>query len=201
MRAASRFTQLTGATAVALALIAPSARPNNLIDGTYAGTDYGIALSKELARVTGNDDARLAARGFVVTLEEQIKTAPTTPQIADYPKPVSTNMLRITGVAPPAGMEDMPVKICAEKDNKVLTLLDVNQRTGALTPSKWDGPRVSETPTSAACKQFILTYRNELNQLVAQRQQPEQPRIVAATDGRTASNVAQAKPVALGLAQ
>ena len=138
-----------------------------LIDDDNAVILYGTTLSITLAKATGDDAARLRARGFMVDLEAALKAPKETAQIVDYPKPVTESMLRITAVVPPKGMEDQPIPVCAEQNNKIVGTWNITPK-GEVVSVKGNWSTVS-AGNSAACKEFILSSRAEITKLAQQK--------------------------------
>ncbi len=155
-----KLTAATGAVALAFGAMAPAfADGAGLINDSAALNRYRPALSKTMAAVTGDDLARGRAGGFMVDLEAALKAPADRPRIVDYPKPVTESMLRITGVAPPNGLEHMPIPVCAEKDSKILGTWNITPN-GEVVPVSWTGNRAS-VGNSAACKDFITAARSK----------------------------------------
>ncbi len=195
-----QLRHLAATTAVALAF-APAAQAVGLLDDDAAVLRYSGNLSNAIAAAAPQEpDSRTRARGFMVALEKGIKAAGDKIQIVDYPKPVSANMLRLTAVVPPKGFEALPIPVCAEQNNKVLQVWEVTSK-GDVNVVAWSGARVSETPTSAACKAFILAKRAEMSEKLAQTtpaQPPPATTAAAGSSGTTvvATNTATTAPVA-----
>lgn len=171
MAATFNFRQLAAASAAALALTAANGNAAGLIDDNDAVNRYRPGLSIALAQATGDDAARLRAGGFMVELEKALQEPSDKTRIVDYPKPVSANMLRVTAVVPPKGLKALPIPVCAEQQNKVVGTWNITSK-GEVIPAPWTGQRQSETPTSAACKGFILAARADINNRVAQQTNP-----------------------------
>lgn len=143
---------------------------------------YRPELSKAIARAAGDDGAHLRAGGFMVELEKVLAEPAAGVRIVDYPKPVSAEMLRITAVVPLKGYENLPIPVCAEQNNKVLGIWNITAK-GDVVPMPWAGSTVSETPTSAACKAFILAARADINKF-AQSQPPATAPSAYAPEGK-----------------
>lgn len=158
--------QLAASTAVAMAF-SPLANAAGLIDSPKALNTYSSLLSENIAKAAGNDEARLRARGFMVELEKALQEPSEKIRIVDYPKPAVVERLRVTAVVPPKGFEALDIPVCAEQSNKVLGTWNITAK-GEVQPAPWAGARESESPTSAACKAFILASRDAINQKLAQ---------------------------------
>lgn len=158
--------QLAASTAVAMAF-SPLANAAGLIDDTRAVNTYRPLFSEALTRAAHDDAAHLRARGFMVELEKALQEPSEKIRIVDYPKPVTASMLRVTAVVPPKGFEALDIPVCAEQSNKVLGTWNITAK-GEVQPAPWAGARESESPTSAACKAFILASRDAINQKLAQ---------------------------------
>lgn len=155
-----KLTAATGAVALAFGAMAPAlADGTGLINDSKAVVRYGVALDKTIVAVAGNDLAGIRAGGFMVDLETALKAPTDKPRVVDYPKPVTESMLRITGVAPPKGLEHMPIPVCAEKDSKILGTWNITPN-GEVVPVSWTGNRAS-VGNSAACKDFITAARSK----------------------------------------
>ncbi len=155
-----RLTAATGAVALAFGAMAPAfADGAGLINDSKALVLYTVALDKTMVAVAGNDLAGIRAGGFMVDLEAALRAPADRPRIVDYPKPVTESMLRITGVAPPKGLEHMPIPVFAEKDNKILGTWNITPK-GEVVPVQWTGNSVS-VGNSAACKDFITAARSK----------------------------------------
>lgn len=139
-----------------------------LIDDDNAVNLYRPTLSITLAKATGDDTARARAGGFMVNLEAALKVPKETAQIVDYPKPVTQSMLRIISVVPPKGMEDQPIPVCAEQNNKIVGTWSITPK-GEVVSVIGNWSTVSASPTSSACKEFILTARAEITKLAQQK--------------------------------
>jgi len=168
-----KLTAATGAVALAFGAMAPAfAGGGGLINDDGAVNHYRPALSKTMAAVTGDDLARMRAGGFMVDLETALKAPTDKPRVVDYPKPVTESMLRITGVAPPKGLEHMPIPVCAEKDSRILGTWNITPK-GEVVPVNWTGNSVS-VGNSAACKDFITVARSKFLPPVDPAQPPPQ---------------------------
>jgi len=163
---ANLMRRLAASSVVALAF-SPLAQAGGLIDDPSALMHYTPRFSEALAKAAGNDMARFRAGGFMSELEKALKAPTEKPVVVDYPKPVSANMLRVIAVAPPKGYESLPIPVCAEQNNKVLGTWQITNK-GEVLPAPWAGSMVSATPTSSACKEFILAARSDINQRVAE---------------------------------
>lgn len=150
----------TGAVVLAFGAMAPAfAGDSGLINDSAAVNHYRPTLSKTMVAVAGDDLAGIRAGGFMVDLEATLKAPTDKPRVVDYPKPVTESMLRITGVAPPKGLEHMPIPVCAEKDSKILGTWNITPN-GEVVPVSWTGNRAS-VGNSAACKDFITAARSK----------------------------------------
>jgi hypothetical protein len=107
----------------------------------------------------------------MVELEKALKEPSDKTRIVDYPPRANAELLRITAVVPPKGLEVLPIPLCAEQHNKVVGTWNITPR-GEVIPTPWTGQRQSEIPTSAACKDFILATRADINSRVAQQSNP-----------------------------
>lgn len=170
-----KLTAATGAVALAFGAMAPAfADGAGLINDSAALNRYTPALSKTMVAVAGNDLAGIRAGGFMVDLETALRAPADKVRIVDYPPRANADLLRITAVVPPRGGENLPIHVCAEQYNKVLYTGVITPR-GDVLPLQWNGSKVSATPTSAACKEFILAARNSLNEKFAAPVAPAQP--------------------------
>ena len=127
-------------------------------------------------RQAAKDDANpgLHAGGFMGQLESTLKNRTEKPQVVDYPKPVTESMLRTTAVVPPRGMEQAPIPVCAEQNNKVLALWNITAKGEVMPVTNWTGSMVS-AGNSAACKDFILAARSDIAAKYAAMQQQQPP--------------------------
>lgn len=181
MTTSNTLRRLAASTAVALAF-SPLANAAGLMDDVAAVNTYRPAFSIALAKATGDDMARGRAGGFMVELEKALTEPSDKTRIVDYPLRANAELLRITAVVPPKGLEALPIPVCAEQHNKVVGVWNISAK-GEVVTVPWTGLRQSESPTSAACKQFIVAARTDINQRLAQTQptpQPAQPPPVAA---------------------
>jgi hypothetical protein len=128
--------------------------------------EYRDGLTSALAQATGDDLARGRARAFMVELEKARGERGEQSRIVDCPKPVSANMLRVTAVVPPKGLEELPIPVCAEQNSKIVGTWNITAK-GKVAPALWTGARESEG-NSAACKGFILAARTDINQKLAE---------------------------------
>lgn len=158
--------QLAASTAVAMAF-SPLANAAGFIDSGAARANALGSFSQQLTAAAGDNAASLRARGFMVELEKALQEPSEKIRIVDYPKPVTASMLRVTAVVPPKGFEALDIPVCAEQSNKVLGTWNITAK-GEVQPAPWVGARESESPTSAACKAFILASRDAINQKLAQ---------------------------------
>lgn len=169
----AHLRRLAASTAVAMAF-SPLANAADtlhpLLNPATGAPAYSFKLSQALVKATGDNAASLRTKGFVVELEKALQEPSEKIRIVDYPKPVSANMLRITAVVPPKGFEALDIPVCAERDNKVVGTWNITTDKGNVNPAPWTGARESETPTSAACKAFILASRDAINQKLASGQ-------------------------------
>lgn len=170
MAATFNFRQLAASTAVALAFAAP-AQAHPLLDTTASARAYVSRLSNTIADAVKDDMARLRVRGFAAEFEQALREPSEQTRIVDYPKPAVVERLRITAVVPPKGLEMLDIPLCAEQNNKVVGTWTITPK-GEVIPAPWTGQRQSETPTSAACKGFILAARADINSKVAQQANP-----------------------------
>lgn len=170
---ANTLRRIAASSVVALAF-SPLAQAGGLIDDPNALLQYTPALSKVLAQAAGNDMAHFRAGGFMKELENTLKAPADKPLFVDYPKPVSANMLRVIAVVPPKGYETLPIPVCAEQNNKVLGTWNITSK-GEVIPAPWEGSKVSATPTSSACRAFIMASRDNINQRVAEGNDAKKP--------------------------
>ena len=169
----SSIRALTAATAFVLASQAGAA---GLIDDNRAILRYSGEFSNALVKAAPNDAApALHSGAFMKQLESTLKNRTEKPQVVDYPKPVTESMLRTTAVVPPQGMEQAPIPVCAEQNNKVLALWNITAKGEVLPVTNWTGAMVSASPTSAACKDFILAARSDIAAKYAAMKQQQQP--------------------------
>ncbi len=180
---------LVASTAVVMAF-SPLANAGLADDGSAKALLLG-SISQELIKATGENSAGIRAGGFAKALIETIAVPSDKTRIVDYPKPATVEHLRITAVVPPKGLEAFPIPVCAEQNNKVVGIWNISAK-GEVTVAPWSGLRQSETPTSAACKQFILAARTDINQRMAATQ-PEAP-TPPAPAATTTATVAALRP-------
>ncbi len=169
--------------------------PGLIGDQTALGT-YRPAFSITLQKAAGDDLAGLRARGFGIALEDTLAArAEDKPLFVDYPKPVSSNMLRVIAVVPPKGYELLPIPVCAEQNNKVLATWNITAK-GQVAPVAWSGPSVSENPNSSACKAFIMAARAEIVRIAAGQQQNDPQASIPSNADKVSTNPppAAAKP-------
>ena len=168
----SSIRALTAATAFVLASQAGAA---GLIDDNRAILRYSGEFSNALVKAAKDDTApALHSRGFMGQLESTLKSRTEKPQVVDYPKPVTESMLRTTAVVPPQGMEQAPIPVCAEQNNKVLALWNITAKGEVMPVTNWTGSMVS-AGNSAACKDFILAARSDIAAKYAAMQQQQPP--------------------------
>ena len=123
------------------------------------------AITRAEAQKEGSTASQGAAR--VEELEKALETPSDKPQVVDYPPRANAELLRVIAVVPPKGFEAWPIPVCAEQNNKVLGTWNITAK-GDVVPAPWNGSMVSERPTSSACKAFILSARDAINQKVAE---------------------------------
>lgn len=166
--------KLLASTAVAI-VFASQAGAAGLITDDIGVVNMRGAFSESLAKAAKDDVARLHAGAFLKQLEGTLGSRTEKPQVVDYPKPVSANMLRTLAIVPPQGMEQSDIPVCAEQNNKVIGLWNITAK-GAVTPvTNWTGPVVSEAPTAAACKYFLRAARDDIAAKYATMQQQQPP--------------------------
>ena len=166
--------KLLASTALAV-VFASQAGAAGLIDDNRAILRYSGEFSSSLANAAKDDVARLHARGFMGQLESTLKNRTEKPQVVDYPKPVSANMLRTLAIVPPQGMEQAPIPVCSEQNNKVVGLWNITAK-GAVAPvTNWTGSMVAATPTSSACRDFLRAARDDIVAKYAAMQQQQPP--------------------------
>lgn len=171
MAATFNFRQLAASTAVALAFTAAIGNAAGLIDDDRAVVKYRPALINAIAGASQDASVQSRAGGFMVELEKTLKEPSEKTRIVDYPPRANAALLRVTAVVPPKGLEQLGIPVCAEQHNKVVGTWNITPR-GEVIPAPWTGQRQSETPTSAACKGFILAARADINSRVAQQSNP-----------------------------
>lgn len=209
MRAVSRFTHLAGSAAVAALSVSTPAHADSLYQDSAAINKYRPALSIQVAKAAGDDLARGTAGGFMLDLEAALGQLADKPKIVAYPDPTkfSRENVMVAGVVPPKALDSSPIPVCAEQNKRVLGTWKI-MVNGDVVADAWNGATISEVlsdgKTRPACNAYISARRAEFNQQLAQLEKDREQRVtVAATDGRTAANVAPAQrplPVA-GLVQ
>lgn len=127
---------------------------------------YKVQLPRTLVAVTSNNASNDRADGFISELERALKAPSETVRIVDYPPRANADLLRIIGVVPPKSMEQVSIPFCAEQFNKVIGTWAISPK-GEVAPTPWAGSKVSASPTSSACKDFIFAARNTLNSIQA----------------------------------
>jgi len=163
---ANLMRRLAASSVVVLAF-SPLAQAWDHVPDRDALKKYYNPLINVIAQASGSPTAYIRVGGFVSELEAALRAPTEKPVVVDYPKPVSANMLRVIAVAPPKGYESLPIPVCAEQNNKVLGTWQITSK-GEVLPAPWAGSMVSATPTSSACKEFILAARSDINQRVAE---------------------------------
>ena len=177
---------LAGATALALVFNAVNANAAGLIDDDAAVNRYTPALIEAIKAAAPNDTgAGFGAGGFIVNLEAALSAREARPKVVDFPPRANAEFLRIIGVTPPQGLEHLPIPVCAEKNNQVLGVWNITP-AGKVVKTTWNGATVSATPTSSACKDFIIAARNGFAEKLA-----AQP---AAPAPKTSASIAIASP-------
>lgn len=111
-------------------------------------------------------DVESRARGFLNSLKEALPSMGEKPQIVDYPPRANRELLRITAVVPPKGMEDQAIPVCAEQNNKVLGTWNITPRGEVMSVT---GNWAKETDTHTACKDFIVAARADITRLAQAR--------------------------------
>ena len=181
-----------GAVAVAFGALTPALAEDGykhpLLDTTAYANGYPFRLSisvgeaaKAIAKAKGATKdqqeeaegiASLATKGFSQQLDQTIRTPTDTAKVVDYPPRANRELLRLTAVRPPKGLEHLPIPVCAEQYNKVVGTWAITPK-GDIVPLT--GNWAKETTTDTACKEFVLAARNDLNTKLAQPNAPSQP--------------------------
>jgi len=161
---ANLMRRLAASSVVALAF-SPLAQAGGLIDDNNAVNSYRPTFSTLMAKVTGDDNARGRARGFMSELETALKAPADSSRLLVYPKENSTNMLVVAAVVPPKGYESLPIPVCAQQNNKVLGTWQITNKGEVLPVTPVFNP---EGSTKAACNAFIIAARSDINQRVAE---------------------------------
>lgn len=163
----STLRSLAGAAAVALTFNAVNANAAGLIDSVDAQLRYAPAFSQAIAAAAPMDRApHLRAGGFMQQLETALKAPADKTRVVDYPPRANRELLRITAVVPPKGLDEQPIPVCAEQNNKVLGTWAITNK-GEVLPVT--GNWATTTTTNTACKEFILGQRSAINQLAQER--------------------------------
>ena len=108
----------------------------------------------------------------MVELEKTLKEPSEKTRIVDYPPRANAALLRVTAVVAPKGLELLDIPVCTEQHNKVVGLWNITARGDVVPVTNWTGSRQSATPTSAACREFILAARTAINDTMAQQTAP-----------------------------
>jgi hypothetical protein len=161
-----RLIPTLAAIAPAVVLAFTDANAAGLVGDKPALIRYTPALIKTIDAVSDDPAVQSRAGGFTVELEKALGERGEQSRIVDYPKPVSANMLWVTAVVPPKGLEELPIPVCAEQNSKIVGTWNITAK-GEVAPASWTGPRESEG-NSAACKGFILAARTDINQKLAE---------------------------------
>lgn len=164
----STLRNLAGTAAVALVFNAVNANAASFLDDPGASIRGQASFSQAIAAAAPNAEApRIRAGGFMEQLVTALQSPADKTRVVDYPKPVTQSMLRITAVVPPKGLEEQPIPVCAEQNDKVLGTWAITNK-GEVLPVSGNWSMVS-AGNSAACKEFILGQRSAINQLAQER--------------------------------
>lgn len=163
---ANIMRRLAATTAVAMAF-SPLANAAGLISDNASVVSARTNMSVTLAKATGDDVARARAGGFMVELEKALASPAEKTRLVVYPQENSTNMLVIAAVVPPKGFENLPIPVCAQKDNKVVGAWNITAKGDVLPRAIADNP---EGSTKGACDATVKLANRELKDQMAAAQ-------------------------------
>ncbi len=189
MAATFNFRQLAASTAVALAFTAANGNAAGLSDDNDAVNRYRPVLSEALAKATGDDMARIRARGFMVELEKTLKEPGEKARIVVYPRENSTNMLVVAAAVPPKGGEMLlpAAVVCAQQHGRPLAAWIITNKGEVLPRPVTSNP---EGSTRAACNATLIAARDEFAQKLAQQTNPPSQGAPPAAEAKPAAVVA-----------
>ena len=167
----ANFMRRIAASSVVALAFSPLAQAGGLIDDNNAVNSYRPTFSSLMAKVTGDDNARGRAGGFMSELETALKAPTDKSRAFLYPQENSTNMLVIAAVVPPKGYESLPIPVCAQQNNKVLGTWQITNK-GEVLPVAWTGATTGEVVPGVgvkpACNAFIKVARADMAQQIAE---------------------------------
>ncbi len=172
-KTSNRLRLMAGTAAVALAFNAGTVAAAGFLDDPGALVGARANLSQALSKAVPDDPApSLAAGSFMGRLEATMKTPAAAPRIVVDPPVNSTNQLVVAAVAPPAGYEYLPIRVCAQKDKVVRAVWDILANGSVVSRPALQNP---EGSTRAACNATLMAAQNDINTKLAQPNAPSQP--------------------------
>lgn len=179
----------SGIAALAVAAVAPCsfaagdaspAQVHPLLSGVAFVKHVG-GVSEAMAKASGDESARVTARGFVGELHKVLKETREKPRTVVYPKDAVVGQLSVVAVVPPTGMETVPIGVCLQQGVKAVVngkddVVHTNIGTlevlpdGTVVPQVWNGVKTGgevDGKFQAACAPYRAARIQWINEAAA----------------------------------